>query len=354
MSMTKNFDVICIGKTTVDQFLVLNPLTLRNYLDPKSGYLSFKHGEKIAVDGFDFCIGGNATNVAVGLSRLGFNTALCSEIGDDEFSDKIQNELAKENIDRSHMLVTKGAPSSFSVVINYKGERTIFMQKVERKHDFQMDNLEAKYLFLTSLEKEWIKPYRSALSLVVKKGFKLIFNPGTLQLRDGRDIVLQILEHTDILCVNKEEAEQIVWGQERKKANNETKYIRELLYKLHKKGAKTIVITNGRLGSHAIDEYGNYYHQGLYLGEVVERTGAGDSYTSGFLGATLLGKPIKESMRWGAANAASVVERVGATQGLLHRNELEKRVNEGQVRRISEARSFHNVFGKALGKLGLA
>jgi sugar/nucleoside kinase (ribokinase family) len=332
--MIRNFDIFCIGKTTIDQFLVLNELTIKYHLDPRTGYLSFRHGEKISVEGFDFCIGGNATNVSVGLSRLGFNVALCSEIGEDEFSSKITNELKKENIDRSHMIVTPASPSSFSVIINYKEERTIFMQKVARENNFQLENILTKYVFLTSLEKEWRKPYEEVLRLVVKKGFKLAFNPGTLQLRDGRDVVQQIVKHTDVLFVNKEEAEEILFGKERRVRNNDLKYIHELLSKLHKLGAKVVVITNSKRGSYAIDEYGNFYRQGLFPGEVVEKTGAGDAYTAGFLGAFLLDKSIKEAMKWGAANSSAVIQKVGATAGLVKRDDLEKRIKNKSFRSV--------------------
>ncbi len=348
--MAHKFDVLCIGKTTIDQFLILSQSTLKYHLDPKTGFLSFRHGEKIDVDEFEFCMGGNATNVAVGLSRLGLSVALCSEIGDDEFGFKVRRELAKENIDKSHMIYAKNAPSSFSVIINFKGERTIFKQKMQRKHDFRFGDISPRYVFLTSLEKEWRKPYLQVLSLLVKRSCKLAFNPGTLQLHDGRDIVIQILEHTDILFVNKEEAEEMAWGHERRKRENSLKYVRELLVRLQKMGAKTAVITNGRYGSHAIDEYGNFYHEGLIPGEVVERTGAGDGYTSGFLAATMLNRPMKEAMKWGAVNAASVVGKIGAEAGLLKKNALEKKERESETTFEVPHRLFHPVLEYAIGK----
>lgn len=324
--MARKLDVICVGKTTVDQFLLLKQKTVKYHLDQATGYLSFKHGEKIEVDEVQFSLGGNAANVAVGLSRLGLSAGLCSEIGDDEFSLKVRNELAREKIDRSYVMQAKNISSSFSVIIDFKGERTILGRRMQRKNDFRFYDLWAKYVFLTSLEKEWREPYRQALSHLVKKGGKLIFNPGTLQLKDGRDITLQILNHADILFVNKEEAERLVLGHERRKVDNERSYIRELMVKLQKMGAKIAVVTNGRHGSHAIDEYGNFYMQGLFPGEVVERTGAGDAYTSGFLAATIYGKTVKEAMKWGAVNSSAVVGKVGANAGLLERSVLEKRV----------------------------
>ncbi len=326
-NMEQKLDVICVGKTTIDQFLTLNQTTVKYHLDQKTGYLSFKHGEKIDVDGFEFCLGGNATNVAIGLSRLELSITLYTEIGDDDFSDKIFHDLALDNIDRSHIVQAKNTQSSFSVVIDYKGERTILGLRMQRKNDFHFDDISARYVFLTSLEKEWQCPYKRALSYVEKTGGKLIFNPGTTQLRDeGRDVVLQTLGHSEILFVNKEEAEILALGHEKRKIDNERDYIHDLLRKLQKMGAKMVVITNGKRGSYAIDENGNIYFQGLVPGEVVERTGAGDAYTAGFLAATIYGKSVKEAMLWGAVDAASVVEKVGANAGLLKREILEERV----------------------------
>ncbi len=350
--MEGKFDVFCIGKTTIDQFLIINQSTIKCHLDPKTNYLSFKHGEKIDVEEFALCVGGNATNVSIGLSRLGLSTGLCSEIGDDEFALKISNTLGMENIDRSYMVKTEGARSSFSVILNFKGERTIFMQRIQREHKFQFADIATKYIFLTSLEKEWQEPYRQALRLV-NKGCELVFNPGTLQLRDGHALVAQILKHTNILFVNKEEAEEIVLGHEKRKRNNERKYIRSLLVKLQKMGVKIAVVTNGRYGSHAIDEGGNFYHEGLFSGEIVERTGAGDAYTAGFLAARVYGLSIERAMKWGAVNAASVVGKIGAVEGLLDKVSLEKRVKDGVMSAVVEKGNLITFFGQAFEKLGL-
>src|SRR5690348_3448301 len=114
--MTRHYDVITVGESTIDAFMTLHDSGDRAHLDKEEG-LCFKYGEKINVERYDFCIGGNATNVAVGLSRQGLKAALCAEIGDDEFSIKIRNNLAQENIERVLVNQVHGA-SSFSVVIN--------------------------------------------------------------------------------------------------------------------------------------------------------------------------------------------------------------------------------------------
>lgn len=347
--MSQNFDFFCIGKSTVDQFLAINEFSTKCHLDARTGYLTFKHGEKIEVDKFEFSLGGNATNVAIGLSRLGLSAALCSETGEDEFAEKIRNWLDQEKIDRSHMIQTKSA-SSFSVILNFKKERTIFTRRIKRENELKFDDVSTKYLFLTSLDEGWRETYQNVLNFKIHHGFKLAFNPGTLQLTRGKDLVLKILEHTDILFLNKEEAEELVFGHEKRRHHNDREYIRSLLYKLQKQGAKIVVVTNGRYGSNVIDEEGNFYHEGLVPAEVIERTGAGDSYTAGFLAAIALGLSIKDAMKWGAVNSASVVEKIGAIEGLLSREEIEKRAGELQTVFVKEKPHLRHLISRALKK----
>src|SRR5260221_649880 len=116
--MVRQYDVITIGESTIDSFMTIHDASEKAHLDKDAEELCFKFGEKINVERYDFCSGGNATNVAVGLSRLGLQTALCAEIGDDEFSIKIRNNLAQEHIERVLVNQVKGQ-SSFSVVINF-------------------------------------------------------------------------------------------------------------------------------------------------------------------------------------------------------------------------------------------
>src|SRR6266498_4880432 len=149
----QRYDVITVGETTVDAFMAIHNAASTCSIDKEHNTLCIKQGEKVEVDRYDFCMGGNATNVAVGLSRLGIKTGLCSEIGDDEFSIKVRNWLAKENIERLLVKQTPGA-TSFSVIINFSGDRTLFVQDVEREHEFDFGDIVTPFVYLTSLGKE--------------------------------------------------------------------------------------------------------------------------------------------------------------------------------------------------------
>lgn len=322
--MTRNYDVITIGDTTMDAFMTLSDSHEKYHLTEK-GELCFRHGEKINVERYDFSMGGNATNVAVGMARLGLKATLCSEIGDDEMSIKIRNSLAKENIERLFMIQTPGR-SNFSVIINHKGERTIFSEHIEREHNFQIVDATAKCVYITSLGTKWHEPYNKALEFALAVNAKIAFNPGTPQLREGKEIVHKLLQKTDYLFLNKEEAEQLLFNHYNEKDDDSDDYIKKLAVKLQKIGPKIVIITNGQEGSFCLDDKGEFYTQEMLDGKPVERTGAGDSYTAGFLAATVYNLSIREAMKWGAFNAASVVSKIGAEEGLLTKDQMEERV----------------------------
>jgi sugar/nucleoside kinase (ribokinase family) len=56
----------------------------------------------------------------------------------------------------------------------------------------------------------------------------------------------------------------------------------------------------------------------------VDRTGAGDSFSSTFTTALALGKDIPTALSWGPINSMSVVQYIGAQEGLLTREKLEQ------------------------------
>lgn len=322
--MIRDYNIITIGEVTIDAFMKLVHEGSSIYEDTEKGGICFPNGDKIEVDKYEFSLGGCAANIAVGINRLGLKATLCAETGDDEFSIKIRNGLATERIERLFVNQISGA-SNFSVVINYKGDRTIFVQNVTREHDFKLEDVTTDYIYLASLARDWENPYRMALTFLDKNPeTKLAFNPGNRQLREGKKVIEKVLKKTTLLFINKEEAEMILTG---KKTHQEDKeYIKKLMIDVQKKGPKIIVLTNGEDGSYVIDQKGKFYSEGINEGKVVERTGAGDAYTSGFLAAFMYNKSIPEAMEWGMVNSTSVVGQVGAQRGLLRKPDLEEKV----------------------------
>lgn len=307
------YHVITIGNAVIDAFLFLPENNTDLSFDRENNKLCVTSGKKILLEECIFVLGGNACNVAVGMSRLGLKSALLAEIGSDEFAQKILHGLNKEHVGVD-LLIRGEGQSSFSLGINFQGERTLFIEHRDREHDFILTSLDATYFYLTSLGSKWEHVYKRMEDVLQSRPHqKLAFNPGSMQIKAGLPSFEYLLPFTSILFLNRDEAELLLG----RKADTP-----ELMSLFQKKGVKTVVITDGENGSMCLTESGEVLKQDMVKCTVVERTGAGDAFATGFLAAIISGKDEKEALFWGAKNASSVIEQIGSQKGLLTREKI--------------------------------
>lgn len=319
--MDKTFDIVGVGNAVIDAFLSIDEATEHCRFDQNTSELCLKYGEKIPVNDCRFLTGGNACNVVVGLSRLGLKTSFAVELGDDYFAEKIINDLKKEKVDLTFLKQITGRETSISIAINFKEDKVIFTNHVLREHDLILDGAKTNWVFLSSIGKEWQKAYQNTLDFVKNSSVKLVFNPGSQQIKEGMGSFNEIVKSSEIIFVNKQEAQHLISDE------NENE-IKNLLLKVKNLGAKIVIITDADNGSFVINENNKISKIGIFPANVVQKTGAGDAYTSGFLGAMILGLPVIEAMRWGSVNAAGVIQKIGAQTGLLTREEIEAKLKE--------------------------
>jgi len=318
------FDLLTIGDATVDVFMT--PLETETIceLDKKECKICFSYGDKIPVRDLEFTIGGNAANNAVGASRLGLKSAIVLTLGGDTVGDLIIERLIKEKVDTSFVSRQSASSSNYSTIINYSGERTIFTYHAPRSYEFPVSLPKTPWVYLTSMG-ETFKPFYNHFLDWLKKNpeVKLAFNPGTWQMKAGLEGIKEVLSLSQILYVNREEAEKLTnfpdsHGKEK-----------ELLTLVSKLGPKISIVTDGPEGSLAYDGQ-KFIKCGIYPQEVTERTGAGDSFGSGMLAALIKGKTLEEALIWGTINSASVVSFVGAQKGLLKEDEMQEWMERGK------------------------
>lgn len=306
-------DVVTIGNALIDAFLTVHAENVHMRLNKADNELCIRLGEKILLDATHFLLGGNACNLAVGMSRSGHSAKLLAEIGEDAFGSTIMQQLHKENVDTSS--IAQKGESSFAVGIHFQEDRTLFVQHHEREHSFPLSDIQAKLVFLTSLGSKWHHIYEQMVEVKKNNSFLLALSPGTPQLAEGRTFLSPLIAVTDYFFLNKEEAQGLLSTTE-----EDPKRLLSLLYSL---GPRVAVLMDGENGAYAQDAERVYFLPAKQA-EVVEKTGAGDSWTSGFLSAVLFGHDIPKAMRQGNANAVSVIGQIGAQAGLLSQDMLEK------------------------------
>ena len=209
--------------------------------------------------------------------------------------------------------------SNLSVVLTFRGERTVFVY--HQPWDYKLPDLKpSAFVYLTSLAESFVKSdiVDEICRYIEKNKPFLIFNPGTYQLKAGVKKYPQILEKCHLLIVNIEEAKKILGFEEKEDINQ-----KDLLSKLLLLGPKNAVITDSDKGSYGTDGK-SFFRAGIFPVQLVEKTGAGDAYSSGLIAGLFYKLPLSEAMIWGTINASHAIQFVGTQRGLLSKEELER------------------------------
>src|SRR3989344_5416447 len=327
------FDVISIGDTQYDVFLELEEKT-KLFRDDGYQYLGVAFPEKIPPKKYPAVPAvGNSASVAIGASRLGLKAAFYTHLGFDQVGKEEVEIFKKEKVATDYVVWDKEHGSNFSAVLNYQGDRTIIVHHEHRP--YKLPKLaDARWVYFSSLA-EGHDILHQEIPEYVKKtlrhgsgqgGARLAFNPGSFQIREGLEPYRELLKVTTVLFVNKQEAQTLLGVQEQDE--------KALLEGLKAWGPEIVIITDNGNGSHAFDGK-EYFHRDIFKVPVIEMTGAGDAYSTGFICALAYGKDIQTAMTWGAANAASVIGYIGAREGLLTKDKLEEMLSKRSLGQTS-------------------
>ena len=341
--MKQRYDFLAIGDTVTDAFIRL--------MDP-AAHIDIDHGRREICMGFADKVPyddvyiipavGNSANAAVSAARLGLKSALVSNVGNDYFGQECLDALKKEKVAGKFVKVNKGAKTNYHYILWYEDDRTILVKHEE--YEYKLPNIgKPRWVYLSSLGANSFGYHEEiAEHLETNPEVKLAFQPGTFQMKFGKDRLARIYKRSNLFFCNKEEAQRILETDEAD--------IKKLLELMALLGPEIVVITDGVKGAYAYDgstslttgggrglstssgqnSRGEFWFMRPYPDPKppFERTGAGDAFSSTFTAAMALGMDMKTAFCWAPINSMSVVQQIGARAGLLTRNQIEKFLSE--------------------------
>jgi ribokinase len=319
--MNNKIDFLAIGDTVVDAFIKLSDAEEVFDANHETRKLCMTFGDKIPYEFAAVLPGvGNSPNAAVSAARLGFRSYLLSNIGDDDYGKECLEAFHNNNIDTEFIKIHQGKKTNYHYVLWFHNERTILIKHEEYAYEMPEEVGSPKWIYLSSLSKTSLTFHKMLEEYIDKRPeIKLAFQPGTFQMSLGTDALAGIYRHSQIFFCNVEEAKRILKTEETD--------IKKLMIQLSLLGPKTVVVTDGPKGSYTYDKDSNTsWFMPPYPDpkEPYERTGAGDAFASTFTAARMMGKTIPEALAWGSVNSMSVVQYVGAQEGLLSQKKIEE------------------------------
>lgn len=324
----RKLQVLCIGSTSMDLFFPTDEgIIIETPEDVTSQRkLAFELGGKVLVPELYTAVGGVAANVSQGLAKLGVQAGSYSCIGKDSNGEFCLSALKENGVDTRSVRILPDARTDLSAIIVLipSGERTIIHNRdANKKLVVAKEHLTIPWVFVSALNGAWQNNIETILHAQKENGFLIAFNPGQHNIKEDGALVLQMIRSVDLLVLNKDEAIELVLKRNPESQPSELETEIYLLKTLHQVGAKLVALTDGMRGAWVYNGQECWFLQTPKVTSVVDTTGAGDAFTSGFFGALLLEKPLDECLRFGMANSQSVIQYYGGCAGLRTRAEIE-------------------------------
>lgn len=298
---TGDLDLLAIGETLVDFISVEETDWLRN------AYTFRKY------------LGGSPANIAVYVAKLGGEAAIISKTGIGAMGQFLKAELNRAGVVTDYLVMDHRVHTTVIFVSRTAGTPDF---EAFRSGDYQ---LEPGEISPESIERARVvhastfalsrEPCRSA----VEKAFELAHRSGKIisldpnysrqiwpDYREAKEVIARLLRFATITKPSLDDATRLL-GPE--------KSPEEYVALFHEMGPKFVVLTMGARGI-LLSEEGRLTHIPSRPIEVVDATGAGDSFWAGFLVALLDGNPLDRC----ALFAREIVERKLTTVGPLPYN----------------------------------
>ncbi|MFV0550782.1 MAG: carbohydrate kinase family protein [Anaerorhabdus sp.] len=241
------------------------------------------------VENFKQVAGGAPANVCGAVAKLGGQSVFLTKLGDDAFGDVIVDELNKSEIDTQYILRTKEYDTSLAFVsLRLDGNRDFkFYRRTAADLQFQPDDIDLAVLedvgfihfcSVSLVDSPMKKAHLRLIEVANEKNIKICFDPNLrLSLWDDAEelkkTVLEFLPYAHCIKISDEELEFITGYTNIKDAlplffKNKCEY---LLYTKGKDGVTLYTKDNREISVN-----------GLVV-DVVDTTGAGDSFIGSFL-----------------------------------------------------------------------
>ena len=308
--------ILGIGNAIVDVFVKVDDNFLSNNNLIKSSMKLIQIDEfenlknKIKIEKIE--AGGSVANTMAGIAYLNGNSFFIGKISSDRFGKIYKQGLEKINVHFSYIEKNENLATGASIIfITPDSERTMctylgISSKLSAEDINEHYIKDSKLIFLEGYL--WDKG-------TTEEMFKKIIN---LAKKNNIKIAMSL---SDIFCVNRHREDflkllqddlDILFGNENEiNALTNKKSLFEGIKELQKLN-KLIIITRGEKGSLAILKNEMVNCDSVKVDKILDLTGAGDLFASGFLKEYLDKSDIKKCLQTGSELAAKIIQKIGA------------------------------------------
>ena len=256
--------------------------------------------------------GGSVANTMAGIAFLNGNSSFIGKINSDEFGKIYKNSLEKINVNFSYTMKKENLSTGTSIIfISHDSERTMctYLGISSRLSKYDIDENIIKSHKLILLEGYlWDKGiseemFKHVINLAKKNNIEIAMSLSDIFCvsRHRQDFINLLMNDLNILIGNENEINELM------QKSNLSDSIKEI-----KKINKLIIVTRSEKGSLAIQNEKIINCESIKVKKILDLTGAGDLFASGFLKEYLDSSNIKKCLQTGSKLAGKIIQKIGA------------------------------------------
>lgn len=282
-----------------------------------------KLGLEIIATDFQMTLGSASAIFASGVTKLGHGVTFVSKVGRDDFGDFCLGALRANGIPVRHVLRDPSEKTGITLALSTRRDRALvtYLGAISslRYADVRTSLLKGKsHLHLTSyFLQEGLRPSFARLFREARAaGLTTSFDPNSDPKSTWGEEIWEVVAHTDIFLLNRDEALQLTRARD----------TRDALKALGRR-VPCAVIKLGAKGAVAVKDGAVASVPGFKV-DALDTTGAGDTFAAGFVTAHLEGLSLEECLRRGNACGALSTLKAGGTTNQPGRAALERFLRE--------------------------
>ncbi len=313
------YDFVSFGDITTDAFIRLKDAHITCRINNEDCEICMPFGTKIPFESVTEVLSvGNAPNAAVAVARVGLVSGLVAHVGGDANGKACLQALKERGVSTEYVATHADMRTNYHYILQYGPERTILIKHEAYPYKLPSFSENPAWFYLTSLPDNTLEYQLDIARYAKANSIKLAFQPGTYQLKLGKETLKEVYEASEIFFCNKEESQLILGIPDEHD-------LKKLLAGIRALGPKIAVITDGRNGSYVMDDAGAY-HVPMYPDPAppVSRTGAGDATAATTVAYIIKGMAPQDALMRGVINAAAGVQAVHVQLGTLSAEKIEE------------------------------
>jgi len=299
-------DVVAIGNISADLYFSADELT------KEGNRLHLAIGGKYRASWFEMHVGGGGANVSIGCAKQGLRAAAVGMVGNNIFRKSILQRLKLAKVSRRYISFNQKDASVSIILLDKHGERTIIKHQSSHKHSadekYSLRHIQpARVVYFGNMPDVSALERARVMKRLKVHNSKIVCNLGIRDCTAPKRHIDELLEHADVLIVNTYEFAEMV-----RKKRSAIDFKKSIFSHMPKMKDRLVVVTDSASGSYGYLGDKVHHQKAIKPRRIVDTTGAGDAYTSGFITSYIMHEDIPHALKKGAQAAAKILTVRGA------------------------------------------